>query len=62
MTNFIRGLRMKKLFVVFISVFLLFGASISPVYAGGDKNQNEHGSDTAPGPGDDSRGNQVNGD
>jgi len=53
---------MKKLFVVFISVFLLFGASISPVYAGGDKNQNEHGSDTAPGPGDDSRGNQVGGD
>jgi len=53
---------MKKLFAVIISVLLLFGATISPVYAGGDKNQNEHGADTAPGPGDDAQGNQVGGD
>ena len=52
---------MKRLFVIFISLFLI-GATISPVYAGGDKNQHEHGAKTAPGPGDDAQGNQANGD
>ncbi len=53
---------MKKLFAIVISVFLLFGAIISPVYAGGDKVQHENGAETAPGPGDDAEGNQVGGD
>ena len=53
---------MKKLFAVLISVLLLFGAVISPGIAAGDKNQKEHGADTAPGPGDDAQGNQTGGD
>lgn len=53
---------MKKLFVILISVLLISGTVISPVYAGGDKNQNSHGADEAPGPGSDAQGNQVGGD
>lgn len=53
---------MKKLFVIMISVFLLFGVTISPAFAGGDKVQHENGAETAPGPGDDAQGNQVSGD
>lgn len=53
---------MKKLFAILISALLLSGTVFAPVYAGGDKNQNEHGSETAPGPGDDAQGNQVGGD
>ena len=39
-----------------------FNVAIAPVYAGGDKVQHEHGSETAPGQGDDAQGNQVGGD
>jgi len=53
---------MKKLLSILISLALLASVAIAPVYAGGDKNQHEHGSETAPGPGDDARGNQVGGD
>jgi|APHig6443717817_1056837.scaffolds.fasta_scaffold157955_1 hypothetical protein len=53
---------MKKLFAIFISLFLIVGATISPVYAGGGKTQHEHGAETAPGPGDDAQGNQTGGD
>jgi hypothetical protein len=54
---------MKKLFAVMVSMALLFSvAVVSPVWAGGDKNQHEKGADTAPGPGDDAQGNQVGGD
>ena len=53
---------MKKFLVVLISLTLLTSVAIAPVYAGGDKNQNEHGAEAAPGPGDDAQGNQVGGD
>lgn len=53
---------MKKLFVMIISMVLLFGAVISPVYAGGGKVQHENGSGTAPGPGSDAQDNQVDGE
>ena len=53
---------MKRWVAIIVSVLLLFSVAISPVYAGGDKNQNEHGADTAPGPGDDAQGKQVGGD
>jgi len=53
---------MKKFFAVLISLALFTSVAIAPVYAGGDKNQNEHGADTAPGPGDDAQGNQTGGD
>ena len=55
-------LLMKKFFVVLMSLALLTSVAIAPVYAGGDKNQHERGAETAPGPGDDARGNQVNGE
>ena len=53
---------MKKLLAIIISALLIFGATISPVYAGGGKNQHGHGAEDAPGPGDDAQGNQVGGD
>jgi len=53
---------MKKLFVSIVLAIAIFGAVISPVYAGGDKVQHENGAETAPGPGDDAEGNQVGGD
>ena len=54
---------MKKIIAGLVSLSLLVSVAVaSPVWAGGDKNQKEHGADTAPGPGDDKQGNQVNGD
>ena len=55
-------LMMKKFLAVLISMALLASVAIAPVYAGGDKNQNEHGTETGPGPGDDAQGNQVGGE
>lgn len=49
---------MKKLLVVFFAAFFVF-AAVSPVFAGGDKNQKEIGAGTAPGPGGDAQGNQA---
>jgi hypothetical protein len=50
---------MKKVFTILVSLALLSSVAIAQVYAGGDKNQNEHGAETAPGPGDDAQGNQA---
>ena len=50
---------MKKMFVVLVSMALMFSVAISPIYAAGGKNQNEHGAPSAPGPGDDAQGNQA---
>ena len=43
-----------------ISLVLFLSVAIAPVWAGGDKNQNENGIET--GSGSDAQGNQVNGD
>ena len=51
---------MKKAFTVMISLVLFFGVAITPVWAGGDKNQNENGQEQ--GPGSDAQDNQVDGD
>ncbi|MBW1842530.1 MAG: hypothetical protein JRI75_12180 [Deltaproteobacteria bacterium] len=53
---------MKKVFILMISLVLFFSVAITPVWAGGDKVQNEIGSEGAPGPGSDAQGNQVSGD
>ena len=51
---------MKKFFAVLVSMALLVSvAVVSPVWAGGGKNQNEIGAPGAPGPGDDAQGNQA---
>jgi len=50
---------MKKFFTVLVSMALLVSVAVSPVWAGGGKNQNEIGAPEAPGPGDDSQGNQA---
>ena len=50
---------MKKVFVILISLTLLTGFVVTPVYAGGDKNQHEIGAPDAPGPGGDAKGNQA---
>ena len=50
---------MKKFFTVLVSMALLVSVAVSPVWAGGDKNQKEIGAPTAPGPGDDAKGNQA---
>jgi hypothetical protein len=50
---------MKKIFVVLVSMTLLVSVAMSPVWAGGDKNQHERGAPGAPGPGDDAQGNQA---
>mgnify|MGYP007113721799 CR=1 FL=1 len=50
---------MKKFFAVLVSMALLVSVAISPVWAGGGKNQHEKGAPTAPGPGDDAQGNQA---
>ena len=50
---------MKKFLIVFISMALLVSVAISPVWAGGGKNQNEVGAPQAPGPGDDAQDNQA---
>ena len=50
---------MKKIFAVLVSMALLVSVAVSPVWAGGDKNQNEHGAPGAPGPGDDAQGRQA---
>jgi len=51
---------MKKVFTLMISLVLFLSVAIAPVWAGGDKVQNEKGQET--GSGSDARGNQVNGD
>jgi len=53
---------MKKIAALLASLALFATVAIAPVYAGGGKNQNEHGAETAPGQGDDAQGNQVEGD
>jgi hypothetical protein len=50
---------MKKMFAVLVSMALLVSVAVSPVWAGGSKNQHEKGAPTAPGPGDDAQGNQA---
>lgn len=51
---------MKKSFAVLVSMVLLVSvAMVSPVWAGGDKNQHEIGAPGAPGPGDDAQGHQA---
>ncbi|MGD8701106.1 MAG: hypothetical protein PVG51_07050 [Desulfosarcina sp.] len=50
---------MKKMFAVLVSMALLVSVAVSPVWAGGGKNQHEKGAPTAPGPGDDAQGNQA---
>jgi hypothetical protein len=57
-----KGENMKKGFAILISLALLMSVTVSPVWAGGDKNQHELGTEAAPGPGDDAQGNQVGGD
>ena len=49
---------MKKIFVALVSISLLVSVAVSPVWAGGDKNQHEIGAPSAPGPGDDAQGHQ----
>jgi hypothetical protein len=51
---------MKKIFTLMVALVLFFSVAIAPVWAGGDKNQNENGQET--GDGSDAQGNQVNGD
>ena len=53
-------LQMKKVFTLMISLVLFFSVAIAPVWAGGDKVQEEKGQET--GSGSDAQGNQVNGD
>jgi hypothetical protein len=51
---------MTKLFAALVSLALLVSvAAVSPVWAGGDKNQWEILAPTGPGPGDDAQGNQA---
>ena len=51
---------MKKFSAVLVSMALLVSvAVVSPVWAGGGKNQNEIGAPDAPGPGDDSQDKQA---
>ena len=50
---------MKKLFAVCVSIVIIVSVAVSPVWAGGGKNQHEIGAPTAPGPGDDAKGNQA---
>ena len=52
---------MKKLVALLVSLALTVGVVVTPVWAGGDKNQHERGATSAPGPGDDARDNQVGG-
>lgn len=49
---------MKKFFAVLVSMAFLISVAVSPVWAGGGKKQKEIGAPTAPGPGDDAKGNQ----
>jgi hypothetical protein len=51
---------MKKAFALMISLVLFLSVAIAPVWAGGDKVQNENGIET--GDGSDAQGNQVGGD
>jgi hypothetical protein len=51
---------MKKVFTLMISLVLFLSVAIAPVWAGGDKNQNERGLES--GDGSDAQGNQVSGD
>ena len=53
---------MKKILSLLAVIALVVSMAVSPVAAAGGKNQNEIGAETAPGPGDDAQGNQVNGD
>jgi len=51
---------MKKFSAVLVAMaFLVSVAVVSPVWAGGGKNQHEIGAPDAPGPGDDAKGNQA---
>ena len=53
-------LQMKKVFTLMISLVLFLSVAIAPVWAGGDKVQNENGIEA--GDGSDAQGNQVGGD
>jgi len=50
---------MKKIFILMVSLVLFLSVAIAPVWAEGGKNQNEIGSEGAPGPGSDSQENQA---
>ena len=50
---------MKKIYMVLVSMALIVSVTVSPVCAGGDKNQHEIGAPSAPGPGDDAQGRQA---
>ena len=51
---------MKKALALMISLVLFLSVAIAPVWAGGDKVQNENGIEA--GDGSDAQGNQVGGD
>lgn len=53
---------MKQVLSLLAAVTLIFSMAVTPVCAGGDKVQNEHGAATAPGFGDDAQDHQVSGD
>ncbi|MGW8194903.1 MAG: hypothetical protein ACWGOX_11630 [Desulforhopalus sp.] len=53
---------MKKVLSLLALLTLVVSMAVSPVFAGGGKNQNEIGAESAPGPGDDAQGNQVGGE
>ena len=50
---------MKKICTLFVSLVVVLGLAVSPVFAGGGKVQHERGAESAPGPGDDAKGNQA---
>lgn len=50
---------MKKILAVLVSITLLFSIALSPVWAGGDKNQKEIGASSPPRTGGDANGNQA---
>ena len=50
---------MKKFCALCGSLILVVGLAVSPVFAGGGKNQHEIGAPDALGPGDDAQGNQA---
>ena len=51
---------MKRIFSLMAISVLFLSVAIAPVWAGGDKVQQENGQES--GPGSDAQGNQVNGD
>jgi hypothetical protein len=52
---------MRRVFLVLALTLVALGMVAMPTLAGGDQNQNEKGTATAPGPGDDAQGKQASG-